>query len=235
MLPSVLFAVHAPDTLALQLGLVGVWLGLVVGCAEGLRRWQNLDPELSRKVVHIGVGNVILLAWWFQLPTWVGVTASVLFSMATLLSYRYPILASVSSVGRQSWGTFFYALSFGLLISWFWPHQLPQYAVIGILVMTWGDGLAALCGQHFGRHLYTVWGIPKSWEGSAAMAGVSFVIIALVLSVTQGSGWDTWGSAIAVSLIATVLEAFSKFGIDNLSVPLGSAALCYLFNESWLG
>ena len=235
MLPNNLIAVQPPNALPLQLGLVGAWLGLVVGCAEGLRRWYALDPELSRKVVHIGVGNVILLAWWFQLPTWIGVVASIAFSVVTLISYRYPILASVSGVGRQSWGTFFYAISIGVLIGWFWPLHLYQYAVIGILVMTYGDGLAAVCGQQWGYHPYMIWGIRKSWEGSATMAGVSGAIIALVLLFNQGNGWEVWGNAIVVALVTTGLEAFSKFGIDNLSVPVGSAALCYLFNEVWLG
>ena len=66
------------------------------------------------------------------------------------------------------------------------------------------------------------------------MAGVSFVIIAWVLCLSQGNSCGTWGSAIAIALVATGLEAFSKFGIDNLSVPVGSAALTYLLNEVWL-
>ena len=233
MLPSPVLGLHPPTSLALQLGLISLWLGFVVGCAELLRQWQSLDPELSRKIVHMGVGNVILLAWWFQLPTWIGLVASIIFSLVTLISYRYPILASVSGVGRQSWGTFFYAVSIGVLIGWFWPLQLPQYAAIGILVMTWGDGLAAVCGQRWGRHPYTLWGIQKSWEGSATMAGVSFVIIGLVLWCAQGQSSVTWGSAIIGALIAAGLEAFSKYGIDNLSVPIGVAALCYGLSEVW--
>ena len=35
------------------------------------------------------------------------------------------------------------------------------------------------------------------------------------------------GIVVAVSAIATGLEAFSKYGLDNLTVPIGSATLCY--------
>ena len=73
-----------------------------------------------------------------------GIAASVLFSLVALLSYRYPILPGINGVGRHSLGTFFYATSIGLLTAAFWPMNLPQYAALGILVMTWGDGLAAL-------------------------------------------------------------------------------------------
>lgn len=230
-----LASLHPPSSLILQLGLLGIWLGIVIGSAELLKRFFPNDPEITRKVVHIGTGNVILLAWWLDIPTWVGIAASVIFSVVTLLSYRYPILASVSGVGRKSWGTFFYALSIGLLIAWFWPLKLPQYAAIGILTMTWGDGLAALIGQRWGQHPYQVWGMQKSWEGSLSMAGVSFLIIYSILSMTQGQGLATAGIAIAISILVSSLEAFSKWGIDNLTVPLASATLCFIVSEFWLG
>jgi phytol kinase len=35
-----------------------------------------------------------------------------------------------------------------------------------------------------------------------------------------------------VSIFATILEAFSKLGIDNLTVPLGSAALAFFLDRS---
>ena len=138
-------------------------MGLILLLAGALKRFIKPDPEVVRKVVHIGTGNLILLAWWLHIPAWVGITASALASAATLLSYRLPLLPGINSVGRKSLGTFFYSVSIGLLIAWFWPMHQPQYAAIGILVMTWGDGLAALIGQRFGEHKYKVWGMQKSW------------------------------------------------------------------------
>jgi len=219
--------------LAIQLAIVGAWVGAVILSAEWLNRYTLVDPEVSRKVVHIGTGNVILLAWWLDIPAWLGMSASVLFSGVTLLSYKFPILLSVSSVGRKSLGTFFYAVSIGLLIAIFWLQNLPQYAVLGVLVMTWGDGLAALVGQRFGRHPYIAWGMKKSWEGSLAMGVVSYIVICLVFLGVQGSTWQTWLIPVVVALAATGLETFSKIGVDNLTVPLGSAALSFFLNEIW--
>jgi phytol kinase len=198
--------------------------------AESLHRLKTAEPELVRKVVHIGVGNVILLAWWLQIPTWLGVSASALFSAIALLSYRISILPSIDSVGRKSLGTFFYAISFGVLIASFWSSQ-PQYAILGILVMTWGDGLAALVGQRFGQHLYKLWGIQKSLEGSLAMGLASYCVSSVVLLIAQGNSWQTWVVSLAVAIAATGLEAFSKLGIDNLTVPLGSAAIAFFLNQ----
>lgn len=207
------------------------WLGSVGMAAELLHRRTSADPELIRKVVHIGVGNVVLVAWWFNIPLWLGVGASVTFSAIALLSYRYPILPVINTVGRKSLGTFFYAVSFAVLIAWFWTIHKPHYAVLGILVMTWGDGLAALIGKRFGQHLYYLWGMKKSWEGSLTMAIVSYGVSSTILWAVQGSSWDTWLVSAGVAIAATSLEAFSKLGVDNLTVPLGSAAIAFWLNQ----
>jgi phytol kinase len=210
-----------------QIGIVLTWLGLVGGAAEGVRRFTSANPEITRKIVHIGAGQVILLAWWLQTPTWMGITASVLFSLVALLSYRYPILPGINGVGRHSLGTFFYATSIGLLTAAFWPMNLPQYAALGILVMTWGDGLAALVGQNFGRHRYKVLGSTKSWEGSLTMLLMSFTVSLLILGCTAGFTAPILLIAALVALAATILETLSFYGLDNLTVPLGSAVLAY--------
>jgi phytol kinase len=213
-----------------QILAVAAWLGLVGLLAESLNR-SGSGAEVMRKVVHIGTGNVILLAWWFQMPAWLGIGASVLFSMVTLLSYRFPILPGINSVGRKSLGTFFYAVSIGVLTAAFW-QTAPYYAVIGLLVMTWGDGFAALVGQRWGQHPYKLGGIQKSWEGSLTMFGVSYIVSSLVLLGVQGNLWQTWVIPLGIATAATALEAFSKLGIDNLTVPLGSAIVAFLLNRS---
>jgi phytol kinase len=222
---------HPAFALWQQMAIVAVWLAIVVSAAEAVDRLGLGDAEIVRKVVHIGVGHVILLAWWLQIPLWLGVAASGFFSAIALLSYRIAILPSINGVGRKSLGTFFYAVSFGVLIAWFWSIQQPYYAVIGILVMTWGDGLAALIGQRFGRHLYKLWGVQKSWEGSLTMLVASYTVSSLILFTVQGNIWQTWVVSLAVAAIATGLEAFSKLGIDNLTVPVVSAAIAFFLNQ----
>lgn len=217
--------------LGLEIILVAGWLGLILGVAEGLNRIFSVNAEVSRKIVHIGTGNVILLAWWLNIPAWVGIAASVISGIIALISYQTPILPSINSVGRKSLGTFFYAISIGVLIGYFWTIKQPQYAALGILIMAWGDGLAAVIGQRWGQHKYQVFGNSKSWEGSLTMLFVSFVVCALILLATQGNNQTTWIVCIAVAVVATGLETFSKYGIDNLTVPLSSAFLAFVLNQ----
>jgi phytol kinase len=228
--PILLSVSLTEPTIGWQIAAVVVWLSFVMAIAESLRRFAHAQPEMVRKIVHIGTGNVILLAWWLKIPAWAGISASVLFSLITLLSFRLAILPDINNIGRKSLGTFFYAVSIGVLIGGFW--QTHAYcAVMGVLIMTWGDGLAAIIGQRWGRHIYKLWDMQKSWEGSLTMALVSFIVSSSIFLAVQGNTWQTWLVAIAIAVIATALEAFSKWGIDNLTVPLGSAIAAFWLNR----
>lgn len=229
---SVAFWMNAAPALWVQLVVVGLWLGLVIGAAEALNHYRLAEPEIVRKLVHIGISNVIVLAWWLHISTALGVIASLIFSGVALASYHFPILPGINSVGRQSLGTFFYALSFAGLIAVLWPSY-PYLAVLGVLIMGWGDGLAAVVGQQWGRHPYKLAGMQKSWEGSLTMAIASFAVSGIILLPVLGNSITTWLIAGIVAIVATGLETFSKYGIDNLTVPLGSAAIAFWLIQLW--
>ncbi|MCF2969814.1 phosphatidate cytidylyltransferase [Synechococcus sp. Nb3U1] len=210
-----------------QIICYALWLGSVFALAEWLRA-RKVDGEWVRKVIHIGVGNIILLAWALQVPRWLGVSFSLVFAGLALLSYRVAILQSLNGVGRRSFGTCFYALSIGLLLYWFWLPERQLFAVIGILVMTWADALAGLVGKTWGQHRYQLGSIQKSWEGSLTMWGVSSLVIGAVLLGYFGFSTPLLGISLLVGGIAMGLEVFSWYGLDNLTVPLASGGLCFI-------
>ncbi|MBD2665578.1 diacylglycerol/polyprenol kinase family protein [Richelia sinica] len=211
----------------LKIAIAFSWLVIVIFTAWLVSRFNQTNPELIRKIVHIGIGHIILIAWWLDIPGIVGIIASIVASIVTLLSYIFPILPGIDNVGRRSLGTFFYAVSIGVLVAWFWYSQQPEYAAIGIMIMSWGDGLAALIGQNFGKHKYQIFGSQKSWEGSLTVTIVSYIICSLILLASQGNIWQIWVVSSVVALLSTALEAVAFLGIDNLTVPIGSAGIAY--------
>ncbi|TAE58630.1 MAG: phosphatidate cytidylyltransferase [Nostocales cyanobacterium] len=211
----------------LQITVSATWVSLILFIAWLVYHFTDSEPEIIRKIVHIGTGNIIVIAWLLNIPAELGIAAAIFASFITLLSYIFPILPGINSVGRQSLGTFFYAVSIGILVAIFWDLQQPQYAAIGILTMTWGDGLAALIGKRFGKHKYQIFGSNKSWEGSSTVTITSFLICALILLSTLGNNWQIWLISILVAILATILETISILGVDNLTVPIGSAVLAY--------
>jgi phytol kinase len=211
----------------LSVGLILLYLLTLVVLAEFISHVGKKKPETTRKIVHIGSGHVVLLAWWFQIPAWIGVGASLVAGSMAIIAYFFPILPSINSVGRKSLGTLFYALSIGILIAYFWSIDHPEYAAIGVMIMTWGDGLAALIGQKYGKHPYQLWGINKSWEGSLTMFVVSFLVSTLILGGVEGISFIILLISLAIAFVATLLETVSWWGIDNLTVPLTSAFFCF--------
>ncbi len=221
-----LYLFPSPIPLWLQIGAIAGWLGGVLLLAEILRRWRG-ESELVRKVVHIGTGNILFLAWGLRIPLWVCLIACISFSIIAYISYYQPILPMLNSVGRKTLGVFYYAISITCLVAWFWSINLPEYAVVGVLVMAWGDGLAALVGQRWGKHRYEFMNNKKSWEGSLAMLIIGYVVTAFVLAIANGMSLSTWLIPLPVAIVATTLEAISPGGTDNLTVPLASGFLCY--------
>lgn len=216
-------------TLTIQISAVAIWLGLVFLVSEILHRF-NQDPELVRKVVHIGTGNVLLIAWWLHIPTWLCLASGVIFSAIALASHYTSILPMLNDVGRKTYGVFYYALSITVLVALLWDSY-PQYAVIGVMVMSWGDGMAALIGKRFGKHTFVHMGNKRSFEGSFAMFSTSFIVILSIFGLTHGIRLNDIGIAIPVAAIAATLEAFSPGGTDNISVPLSSAGLSYFLQS----
>ena len=179
-------------------------------------RWPN-QRELSRKIVHIGTGAVIPMAWWFAIPAVIAIPFAGVVTLATAINQRWRLIPAVEDVDRNSYGTTAYGLAITALLVMYWPHQ-PEAVCAGVLVMACGDGLAGLIGRAVTSPRWTVAGQTKSLAGTATMLTVSFGVL-LALTITDGSGVNGTG-ALLLAAVATGLEQISPAGIDNLSVPL---------------
>ncbi|MDZ8092774.1 MAG: phosphatidate cytidylyltransferase [Nostoc sp. DedQUE05] len=232
------------DFIGLAISYVYAISLLVIG--EGLRRLFGVKPDLTRKVIHIGAGmwafGVLLL-----FKNWeIGIIPFATFIGLNYLFYRYRIIGAMDTQDSSP-GTVYFAISVTLLFGLLWrpngPVDSVAIAVAGIMAMTWGDALAALIGKRFGQHKYQVGSSVRSWEGSAAMFVASTVVIFLVLLLLPGSllsplakplsfGWALL-TAVITATFATLAEAVSPHGTDNLSVPLTAAGVVWIFMQGF--
>lgn len=214
--------------------------------AEALRRWIGLPSELTRKLIHIGAGM-----WVFGVVAlfdrWeVGIVPFATFIPINYLLYRYRILGAMDTADSSP-GTVYFAVSVTLLFGLLWrpdgPVDRVPIAIAGVMAMTWGDALAALIGKRIGKHRYRIGSSERSWEGSAAMFVASAVAMFGVLWLLPGSSLSPLAApfgvqpalliALVSAVFATLVEAVSPHGTDNLSVPLVGAgvaiaiALCF--------
>ena len=203
---------------------IAVWLGVVILIAVLTRqRWPD-QQELSRKIIHIGTGAVVPMAWFFAIPRLVAVPFAVLVTLAIAINHRWRVIPAVEDVDRNTYGTVAYGLAITTLLILFWPGRADAVCA-GVLVMALGDGLAGLVGRSVNSTQWTVLGQTKSIAGTLTMALVStFVLVGLMLA--DGNA-IVWGVAVGISAIATALEQVSPAGVDNLSVPL-LVSLCWV-------
>ena len=213
----------------LGVAAVAGWLAAVLLTALAVRRRWPQQKEWSRKVVHIGTGAVVLLAWVFGIPRDFALGAAALVTVGTALNHRFRLLPAVEDVGRQSYGTIAYGASITILLALFWPQQ-PLPVAAGVLVMACGDGLAGLVGPQINSPRWRLFGQTKSLAGTAAMALTSWLVLALLIGVAQATGASApnLAAAAVIAVAATGLEQLSGFGLDNLSVPLATASLWQL-------
>lgn len=212
-------------------GAVAGWLALLAAGARAVRQRWNGQREWSRKLVHIGTGPVIPIAWALHVDRSIAVPAAMAITLLAALNHRFRLLPAVEDVGRASYGTVAYGASISLLLLLFWPRQ-PAAVAAGVLVMALGDGLAGLLGPLLRSPSWQICGQRKSLAGTAAMALASLAMLLLVgqLARAQGLPQPDPAALLAITGIAVALEQLAVLGIDNLTVPLATGCLWRLFS-----
>jgi len=198
--------------------IIALWIVIILLIAVLCKRYFPKKEELSRKIIHIGTGPVILLAWLFDIPKNIAFSTALLITISLGVNYQYRFLPAIEDVERKSFGTIAYGISITLLLLLFWTRYAPSIS-IGVLAMAFGDGLAGLIGRSINSPKWSILGQTKSIAGTLTMGSV-VAITTSIISSTNNLGIDPL-EILVISLIATFLEQISPWGIDNLTVPIG--------------
>jgi len=195
---------------------------MVIAGAVLCRRLRPNQRELSRKIVHIGTGAVVPLAWFFEIPFVVALPVAAVITVVTTINHQWRFIPAVEDVDRNSYGTIAYGISITTLLLLFWPTRADAVSA-GVLVMALGDGLAGLVGRNVESPKWVLFGQTKSSIGTMTMAVVSGLVL---IGLARWSGADlSLPAALGMVAMATGLEQLSWSGLDNLSVPLSVGML----------
>ena len=195
---------------------------MVVAGAVLCRRLRPNQRELSRKIVHIGTGAVVPLAWFFEIPFVVALPVAAVITVVTTINHQWRFIPAVEDVDRNSYGTIAYGIAITTLLLLFWPTRADAVSA-GVLVMALGDGLAGLIGRNVESLKWVLFGQTKSSVGTMTMAVVSGLVL---IGLAQWSGAELpLPAALGIVAVATGLEQLSWGGLDNLSVPLSVGVL----------
>lgn len=216
------------------------WLGLlicfvyifgIIGLAEGLRRWRNYTIDFTRKVIHIGVGMMSwALHFLFDSP-WFFVVACAAFVVINFLDWKYGLIASMASEDSSNLGTVYFPIAAGVVALLFW--QTPPLMVAALMPLTWGDGMAPVIGRAYGRNPYFIRNHKRTLEGSLGFFVAGFLFTWLALWLVPGlpsiSPLGALLPAFVITLVTTLVEAISIWGLDNLSITAVSITILMLW------
>jgi phytol kinase len=223
-----------PDHTALAVSYAYVFAIIALG--ELLRRIGQRPPEFTRKFIHVGVGmwvvgTVLLFETWYM-----ALIPPATFVVINALSYWRGTIKAMELEGGGNLGTIYFPIAFAGIIYYFWSQ--PVLMVASLMPMTWGDAMAAVFGERYGHYRYTVGGRTRSLEGSVAMFFWGWITTSLALFVMPyllGRPAINWLLALlqgaVVALVATLVEALSPWGIDNLSVPAVSVLILHVLRN----
>ncbi len=208
-------------------GMIGL-----LAVTERLHRFHPHRAEALRKLVHLATGVAVLPApWLFTSPLPILIIA-IFFAAANFWSIRRGRLKSIHAVSRPSLGTFYYPVSFIILLLVFWERSV-MILTIAFALMAFGDAAAGLvAGKVSRRKILPLPWDKKSLQGSAAMLVISTLIVALGLALFKNSHSLSWENglhiALAIGVLAAAAEALSYRGSDNLTVPLLAALALFI-------
>lgn len=187
--------------------------------ATVIQKVFKLSNDFSRKIIHVAVGNWIFIAL-FYFDTWYyAIVGPVSFIILNYISYKYNIFKAME-LEEKNPGTVYYSVS--LTICTLFAFSKPDFLILpflGIMAMTWGDGMAAVIGK-----IKPVKQIRpgKSIGGSSSFFIFTFLAVVayfLIIGI-KISTVNIIFYGLATALIGSLIELYSPKNTDNLTVPI---------------
>ena len=198
----------------------------------------GIDPELARKLVHMGMGIACLpFPWLFSAPwpVWIlaGMAAVALAALRTVPVLRRELGGVLHGVQRASFGEVYFPLGVAAVFTLAHGHAI--LFVIPVALLTFADAAGALVGKRWGRLKYPTLEGQKSVEGSAAVGVVGCLCSTGPLLV---AGHDLRAAILigmVMGLFGLILEAISWRGADNAFLPLAAFAQISVYLHASIG
>ncbi len=201
----------------------------ILGLAELLWRKKIITGEVQRKFTHIGCG--VFIAFWPWLISWkaIGLIGIAMFAGVVTNRLSDAKFHHYShGMEREGYGDIYFALAVILCAAF---TDMKIFFALAILHLALADGLAAIVGKKFGKKTkYTVMSHTKSLVGSMMFWFISLCLLGGgVLYAYHDIGFSGYiGLLLLMPPILTLLENFSGYGLDNLTIPLAVLAGLYI-------
>lgn len=204
---------------------------ILFGLAELLYHVFRVKAELTRKLVHFGTGSLTLFFPILINNLFFVSLLALSFVLILYLSKKYQMLKSINAIDRPSHGSLSYP--FAVLLCYGVYVNCANYInsksnplilfYLPILILAISDPLAALIGRRWPKGKFKIGDETKTLLGSSAFfisaCCISIFIVTIFLNSNISNTFNLVFSCILISLIASISEALSRKGLDNLFIP----------------
>lgn len=217
-------------------GTVLVYFITSVALALLARPLLKFSREVFRKTLHLIVlGSVFVWTYGF-VTWWIAVSSILLFVLMVFPILRfgerfegYSEFLVERKTGEIKRSLIAMCVMLAVLITVCWGLLGQRYLVIAS-VAAWGlgDATAALVGKRYGKRYIEGRLVEgrKSVEGTVAMFVVSFFSVLLILLVNGSLKWHGYiPIAFVTAAVTTVVELYTKSGMDTITCPLAAASI----------
>ena len=174
---------------------------IIIGFAMILEKKQLLSDEGSRKFIHIGVGNYMLIAPFVFDNMVYALIPPFTFIILNYLSFRFDIIKAMEREEKNSnnLGTVYYAVSlFVVVLLDYLLFNEFRLSILPILIMTYGDGFSAIIGKHFNSKVL--------FAGKTLIGLLTMFVISLIISLELISKMVSLGGKLNTFAICSLVE-----------------------------
>ena len=188
----------------------------------------GVPKKTTRKVVHILIGFE-----WVILNHFIGasvhfIAVCLMFLLLLIVAYCKSLMPMISSEGDNAPGTVYYAVAMTVMsiITYFVPAMMYPFG-IGVFCTSFGDGFAGVVGQSIPGRVN-----PKIYGNKTLLGSIANFAVSLSVAIVMSSIYDiglTLPACFAIAIFSLFLELFTKNGLDNIAITLGTAFLAFSF------
>ncbi len=207
-----------------------LFISFFIGLSELLRKALNWGPEVTRKLVHVMVGVLVCFAPFILEHSYWALILAVVFTLVNYLALKSKSFEGMHATERISYGTIYFPIAFGLLVWIYWDRN-PAIFLTAMLILAFADTIATLVGERVpDERKFRLWEDLKSVQGSTAFFITAFIITIFFYPYFWHFISDSIPSlsiilllGVLTALMATLTEAVSRQGSDNLTLTMAAA------------
>ncbi|MBN2089884.1 phosphatidate cytidylyltransferase [candidate division KSB1 bacterium] len=216
-----------------------VYIFIVIGMMDKLVA-KGFPSDLSRKIIHIAAGSYLMFWPLFATTHWTKylnvampfIWVLLFLSKGLSKNTEDPAVKTMTRTGNPRellHGPLMFAcimVIIGIVL-----FNTPS-GVIGMAMLTWGDGLAPYFGQKYGHKKFRTFGPEKSYIGSLTVLIAGLVGTFIMLLITGVTPAIPWTALLVSAFVVTIVEALSPRDLDNILIPLSVIIVFYLMTGS---